>query len=67
MHTIEQQQINDAYDFLHRFLSGERGFTTGDVLAGITRLRQLESHMPNEARLTACRSIVEQVCEKLKQ
>lgn len=60
-----KQQINDAYDFLHRFLSGERGFTTGDVLAGVTRLRTLEPQVPDESIRVACRSIVQQVCVKL--
>jgi len=66
MPTIEQR-VSDACDFLHRFLSGERGFTTTDVLAGIARLRRLEAEIPNEATRVACRSIVREVCQKLER
>ena len=64
MRTIEQQ-MNDVCAFLHRFLSGERGFTTSDVLAGISRLRELEPELPPAASREICRSLVRQVCVKL--
>ncbi len=64
MRTIEQQ-MDDVCAFLHRFLSGERGFTTSDVLAGISRLRELEPEIPHGASRADCRSLVRQVCEQL--
>jgi hypothetical protein len=64
MPTIDQQ-INDVCAFLHRFLSGERGFTTSDVRAGIARLRELEPQISHEASRTACGALVRDVGVKL--
>lgn len=62
---LVEQEVADSCVFLSRFLAGERGFTTGDVLAGISRLRELHAHNPGDIDWKPAMQIVRQCCEKL--
>jgi len=60
-----KSQIDDGCAFLARFVSGERGFTDDDVLAGIGRLRVLHSQCENETDRALVKQWVRRCCEKL--
>jgi hypothetical protein len=60
-----QQEIQESCDFLRRYLVGERGFSTGDVLAGIVRLRALHGQSASGIDRRVAAQLVRQSCEKL--
>jgi hypothetical protein len=60
-----QQEIQESCDFLRRYLAGERGFSTGDVLAGIVRLRALHGRSTSAIDRGLAVQLVRESCEKL--
>jgi hypothetical protein len=60
-----EQEIEESCHFLRRFLAGERGFSTGDVLAGIARLRDLHGRSTSSLDRDLARVCVRRACEKL--
>jgi hypothetical protein len=64
MHSVEQA-VEDTCAFLSRFLAGERGFTTEDVLAGISRLRELHHQNADAVNWKPAMRTVRRCCQKL--
>lgn len=64
MDTIKRQ-VEDSCAFLERFVSAERGFTTGDARAGIGRLRRLIVQSDSDADRRLAKQWVRCACEKL--
>lgn len=60
-----EQDFEDSCTFLSRFLAGERGFTSADVLAGISRLRQLQGRGAGDVDWKSAMQLVRRCCEKL--
>jgi hypothetical protein len=60
-----EQEILESCDFLRRYLAGERGFSSGDVLAGIVRLRALHGRSTSANDRGLAVQLVRQSCEKL--
>lgn len=60
-----EQAVAEGCAFLARYLSGERGFLTADVLAGIGRLRELHRQNPDKVDWKPARQMVRRCCEKL--
>lgn len=60
-----EQQVQESCDFLRRYLAGERGFSSGDVLAGIARLRELHGRSNSAASRGLAMELVRKSCEKL--
>jgi len=63
--TTIKTQIEDSCAFLARYISGERGFTDDDVLAGIGRLRVLHGQCEIETDRALVKQWVRRSCEKL--
>ena len=60
-----ERDVAEACAFLHRFMAGERGFTSKDAVAGVHRLGDLQEHLRDPERRRESREIAHLVCQKL--